>query len=72
MNTPKIDWYGNDILRTLKPSVEEVIPDPEPVAQSIPEYPATLEQADEVTSVETKADMKEESFEEEDEKDDGE
>lgn len=72
MNTPKIDWYGNDILRTLKPSAEEVIPDPEPVAQSIPEYPATLEQADEVTSVETKADMKDETFEEEDEKDDGE
>ena len=72
MNTPKIDWYGNDILRTLKPTFEEVIPDPDPVAQAIPEYPATLEQADEVTSVETKADMKDESFEEEDEKDNGE
>ena len=57
MNTPKIDWYGRDELRTLKETtqpetVTEVLPTVTPVAQEVPEYPVTDTTADEVETVE--------------------
>ena len=57
MNTPKIDWYGRDELRSLKETaqpetVTEVLPTVTPVAQEVPEYPVTDTTADEVETVE--------------------
>ena len=57
MNTPKIDWYGRDELRSLKETaqsetVTEVLPTVTPVAQEVPEYPVTDVTADEVETVE--------------------
>lgn len=57
MNTPKIDWYGRDELRSLKETaqpetVTEVLPNVTPVAQEVPEYPVTDTTADEVETVE--------------------
>jgi len=61
MNTPKINWYGNDELRALKDTsqpetVAEVLPNVEPVAQLVPEYPATDVTADELDVVEISED----------------
>ena len=44
MNTPKIDWYGRDELRSLKETtqpetVAEVLPTVTPVAQEVPNIP---------------------------------
>lgn len=60
MNTPKIDWYGRDELRSLKETaqpetVAEVLPTVTPVAKEVPEYPVTDETADEVETVEISA-----------------
>lgn len=57
MNTPKIDWYGRDELRSLKETaqpetVAEVMPTVPPVAKEVPEYPVTDATADEVETVE--------------------
>lgn len=57
MNTPKIDWYGRDELRSLKETaqpetVAEVLPTVTPVAKEVPEYPVTDLTADEVETVE--------------------
>lgn len=57
MNTPKIDWYGRDELRSLKETaqpetVTEVLPTVTPVAKEVPEYPVTDTTADEVETVE--------------------
>ena len=57
MNTPKIDWYGRDELRSLKETaqpetVSEVLPNVTPVTKEVPEYPVTDETADEVETVE--------------------
>ena len=57
MNTPKIDWYGRDELRSLKETaqpetVSEVLPNVTPVAQEVPEYPVTDATADKVETVE--------------------
>ena len=57
MNTPKIDWYGRDELRSLKETaqpetVSEVLPTVTPVAQEVPEYPVTDTTADEVETIE--------------------
>ena len=57
MNTPKIDWYGRDELRSLKETaqpetVAEVLPTVTPVAKEVPEYPVTDTTADEVETVE--------------------
>ena len=57
MNTPKIDWYGRDELRSLKETtqpetVTEVMPTVTPVAKEVPEYPVTDTTADEVETVE--------------------
>ena len=57
MNTPKIDWYGRDELRSLKETsqpetVTEVLPTVTPVAKEVPEYPVTDITADEVETVE--------------------
>ena len=57
MNTPKIDWYGRDELRSLKETaqpetVTEVLPNVTPVAQEVPEYPVSDLTADEVETVE--------------------
>ena len=61
MNTPKIDWYGRDELRSLKETtqpetVTEVLPNVTPVAQEVPEYPVTDLTADEVETVEISED----------------
>ena len=61
MNTPKIDWYGRDELRSLKETAQpetltEVLPDVTPVVQEVPEYPATDTSADEVETVEISED----------------
>ena len=61
MNTPKIDWYGRDELRSLKETaqpenVAEVLPNVTPVAQEVPEYPVTDVTADEVETVEISED----------------
>ena len=61
MNTPKIDWYGRDELRSLKETaqpetVAEVMPTVPPVAQEVPEYPVTDLTADEVETVEISED----------------
>lgn len=61
MRTPKIDWYGRDELRSLKETtqpetVAEVLPNVTPVAQEVPEYPATDLTADEVETVEISED----------------
>ena len=61
MNTPKIDWYGRDELRSLKETaqpetVAEVLPNVTPVAQEVPEYPVTDLTADEVETVEISED----------------
>lgn len=65
MNTPKLNWYGMDELRGLKETkqpetVSEVLPTVEPVAQPVPEYPATDTTADELEVVEIVEDTKEE------------
>ena len=57
MNTPKIDWYGRDELRSLKETaqpetVAEVLPTVTPVAKEVPEYPVTDTTADEVETIE--------------------
>ena len=57
MNTPKIDWYGRDELRSLKETaqpetVAEVLPTVTPVAKEVPEYPVTDTTADDVETVE--------------------
>ena len=57
MNTPKIDWYGRDELRSLKETaqpetVAEVLPTVIPVTKEVPEYPVTVTTADEVETVE--------------------
>ena len=57
MNTPKIDWYGRDELRSLKETaqpetVAEVLPTVTPVAKEVPDYPVTDTTADEVETVE--------------------
>ncbi len=57
MRTPKIEWYGLDVLRLLKETaqpetVAEVMPNVTPVAQEVPEYPVTDATADEVETVE--------------------
>ena len=61
MNTPKIDWYGRDELRSLKETaqpetVTEVLPNVTPVTQEVPEYPVTDTTADEVETVEISED----------------
>lgn len=61
MNTPKIDWYGRDELRSLKETaqpelVAEVLPNVTPVTQEVPEYPVTDVTADEVETVEISED----------------
>ena len=61
MNTPKIDWYGRDELRSLKETaqpelVTEVLPNVTTVAQEVPEYPVTDLTADEVETVEISED----------------
>ena len=61
MNTPKIDWYGRDELRSLKETaqpetVAEVLPNVTPVAKEVPEYPVTDTTADEVETVEISED----------------
>ena len=61
MNTPKIDWYGRDELRSLKETaqtenVAEVLQNVTPVAQEVPEYPVTDVSADEVETVEISED----------------
>ena len=61
MNTPKIDWYGRDELRSLKQTtqpetVTEVLPNVTPVAKEVPEYPVTDVTADEVETVEISED----------------
>ena len=61
MNTPKIDWYGRDELRSLKETaqpetVAEVLPNVTTVAQEVPEYPVTDLTADEVETVEISED----------------
>ena len=61
MNTPKIDWYGRDELRSLKETaqpetVTEVLPTVTPVAKEVPEYPVTDTTADEVETVEISED----------------
>ena len=61
MNTPKIDWYGRDELRSLKETsqpetVAEVLQNVTPVAQEVPEYPVTDLTADEVETVEISED----------------
>ena len=61
MNTPKIDWYGRDELRSLKETaqpetVAEVMPTVTPVAKEVPEYPVTDVTADEVETVEISED----------------
>ena len=61
MNTPKIDWYGRDELRSIKETpqpetVAEVLPTVTPVAQEVPEYPVTDLTADEVETVEISED----------------
>ena len=61
MNTPKIDWYGRDELRSLKETaqtenVAEVLQNVTPVAQEVPEYPVTDVTADEVETVEISED----------------
>ena len=61
MNTPKIDWYGRDELRSIKETpqpetVAEVLPNVTPVAQEVPEYPVTDVTADEVETVEISED----------------
>ena len=61
MNTPKIDWYGRDELRSLKETtqpetVAEVMPTVPPVAKEVPEYPVTDLRADEVETVEISED----------------
>ena len=65
MNTPKLNWYGMDELKGLKETkqpetVSEVLPTVEPVAQTVPEYPATDTTADELEVVEIVEDTKEE------------
>ena len=61
MNTPKIDWYGRDELRSLKgttqtETVVEVMPTVTSVAKEVPEYPVTDVTADEVETVEISED----------------
>ena len=61
MNTPKIDWYGRDELRSLKETAQpetvvEVLPNVTPLAQEVPEYPVTDLTADEVETVEISED----------------
>ena len=61
MNTPKIDWYGRDELRSIKgtaqpETVTEVLPNVTPVAKEVPEYPVTDVTADEVETVEISED----------------
>lgn len=61
MNTPKINWYANDELRALKETtqpetISEVLPTVEPVAQPVPEYPATDITADELDVTEISED----------------
>ena len=61
MKLPKIDWYGRDELHSLKETaqpetVAEVLPNVTPVAQEVPEYPATDLTADEVETVEISED----------------
>ena len=69
MNTPKIDWYGRDELRSLKETaqpetVTEVLPTVTPVAQEVPEYPVTDTTADEVETVEISEDSNQKNEEE--------
>ena len=61
MNTPKIDWYGRDELRSLKETaqpetVAEVLPNVTSVAKEVPEYPVTDVTADEAETVEISED----------------
>ena len=61
MKAPKINWYGRDELRSFKETVQpetvsEVMPNVTPVAQEVPEYPATDLTADEVETVEISED----------------
>lgn len=61
MRTPKIDWYARNELRSLKETaqpetVAEVLPNVTPVAQEVPEYPATDLTADEVETIEISED----------------
>ena len=68
MNTPKIDWYGRDELRSLKETaqpelVAEVMPNVTSVAKEVPEYPVTDVTADEVETVEISEDDKQKNEE---------
>ena len=61
MNTPKINWYAHDELRSFKETaqpetVTEVLPNVTPVAKEVPEYPVTDVTADEVETVEISED----------------
>lgn len=61
MNTPKINWYEKDELKSLKDTtqpetVAEVLPKVESVAQPVPEYPATDVTADELDVTEISED----------------
>lgn len=67
MQNPKIDWYGRDELRTMKATsepdtvaqIEPVInTEAESVAKNVPEYPATVTEADEVENTEITEDDK--------------
>lgn len=61
MQIPKINWDKHNELNSLKETsqpetVAEVLPAVNPVAQDVPEYPATDLSADEVESVEISED----------------